>query len=59
MTAIESPKTISELLAEIGVTHTKSKIAGLRTLYTDRGDVIDEMDAHYASYLYDCAQSAA
>lgn len=55
----QTAKTIEQLLAEIGVTHSKSKISGCRTLTTDTGVVIDDMDAHYASHFYDCAQSAA
>lgn len=52
-------KTISEELSEIGVTHTQSKFDGCRDLYTDRGDYIDSMDAHFAARLIACAHAAA
>lgn len=59
MTAREqTEKSISQLLTEIGVSHTKAKHYS-HTLRADCGVIVGEMDAHQASLFYDRAQSAA
>lgn len=55
----QQDKSVSDLLAEIGVYHTTSTWVNCRSLYNTDDVFIDAMDAQTAAYFYHCAKAAA
>jgi hypothetical protein len=52
-------QTLTEALAEIGVSHWPSQHYGCRTLATETGQVIDALDVGWAWDFVHAAQAAA